>query len=155
MKMTYSEISKKHFNDWVSSGLALWPHHVKKRERLENSFSRILESSKETAFICKDIDGEPVGFINASARTDYVEGSTARPVGYVEGIYVKPGYRRRGIAKMLVKQAEKWALKNGCAEMGSDTGLKNAQSRKFHIKAGFKETEKIIHFIKKIKQEAQ
>lgn len=149
--MNFYKISKQDFKEWVSMNLALWPHYNKKKKRLEQIFNGILKSPKQMAFLCKNDNNEPVAFINISLRTDYVEGSTASPVGYVEGIYVKPEYRKQGVAKELVKLAEKWAKNYGCKELGSDTELGNINGQKFHKNLGFKEANKIVHFIKKIK----
>ncbi len=107
--MNFREISEDNFNEWLSMGLALWPHH--KREELEKKFRVYLKSDKYKHFLAQNKDGEYLGFINLSLRHDYVEGSSSSPVGYIEGIYVKPKYRKQGVAKKLVKQAENWAKK--------------------------------------------
>ena len=146
--MNFCEISNKNFNEWVSMGLALWPGHKKKG--LEKIFRSELKFDKYKHFLAQNADGEYLGFINLSLRNDYVEGSSSNPVGYVEGIFVKPKYRKQGVAKELIKQAEKWAKKQGCIELGSDTELRNVKSQKFHKNLGFKKAEVIVHYIKKI-----
>ncbi|EKE01709.1 MAG: GCN5-related N-acetyltransferase, partial [uncultured bacterium] len=88
-------------------GLALWPH-CKKKE-LEKEFCAELKSGKHEHFLAQNKDGEYLGFINLSLRSDYVQGSSSRPVGYVEGIFVTPKSRKQGVAKELIKQAERWA----------------------------------------------
>jgi len=141
--------SKKYFNDWVIMGVALWPHHTKKE--ISKEFNKQLLSNKYKTFIGLNESNEPIAFINLSLRTDYVEGSKFNPVGYVEGIYVKPEYRKLGIAKGLVGVAEYWAKQRGCREIASDTALSNIDSQKFHKDIGFIKTDTIVHFIKKIK----
>ncbi len=148
--MHFCKISKSDFDEWVSMGIALWPRYRKRKKLLEQTFRQILKSPKYTAFICKN-NNEPTAFINISLRVDYVEGSAKSPVGYVEGIYVKPKYRKQGISKELMRLAENWAQKRGCKEIGSDTELSNADSQKFHKNLGFKEVDRIVHFIKEIK----
>lgn len=147
--MQFCEISKKDFNDWVKMGIALWPQYPEKET--EEAFKQILKSRVQTAFLCKTDNNEPVAFINLSLRSDYVEGATMDPVGYIEGIYVKPAYREMGLARELVKLAEKWAVQHECKELGSDTEVANFQSQVFHKKTGFKEVETIVHFIKRLK----
>ena len=93
---------------------------------------------------------EYIGFINLSIRIDYVEGSNSSPVAYVEGIYVKPEYRNKGIAKSLIANGEEWARFKGCTQMGSDIEMDNDISYKFHQKIGFDEANRIICFIKDI-----
>ncbi len=130
-------------------GIALWPHA--KKNGLEKEFRADLKSSKYKHFLAQNKDSEYLGFINLSLRSDYVQGSSSSPVGYIEGIYVKPKYRKQGVAKEFIKQAEKWAKKQGCKELGSDTELSNADSQKFHKNLGFKKADTIVHYIRKIK----
>lgn len=145
--MNFSEISKDNFDEWVKMGIALWPHA---KRRLKKEFEAPLKTDTYTQFLAQNADGEYLGFINLSLRSDYVQGATSSPVGYVEGIYVKPKYRKQGVAKELIKQAEKWAKKQGCKELGSDAELKNRVSQKFHTNLGFKKDDVIVHYIKKI-----
>lgn len=36
-----------------------------------------------------------IGFAQCQLRCDYVEGTKTTPVGYLEGIFIKDGYRRK------------------------------------------------------------
>jgi len=91
-----------------------------------------------------------VGVSNGSLRREYVNGAGNGVKGYLESIYVLPEYRRYGIATELVKVVERWATRNGCREMASDCLLSNTDSYDFHLKIGFKETERNIFFLKKL-----
>lgn len=146
--MNISKISEKYFNDWVAMGVALWPQNTKRE--LTKEFRALLRSKKYATFIARSDQGETVAFINLSLRSDYVEGSSSNPVAYVEGIYVKPKYRQAGMAKELIKRAERWTRKKCCTELASDTELQNRASQKFHKSIGFKKAGTIVHFIKKI-----
>ncbi len=152
--MNFCEVSKKDFKEWLEMGFALWPHYKKKGDELKTILESIIKSRKQTAFLCKNNDNKPIAFINISLRSDYVQGSKTSPVGYIEGIFVKPKYRNQGIAKELIKIAEKWTMKKGCKELGSDAELDNTDSQKFHKKLGFKEANKIVSFIKTINSES-
>ncbi len=79
-----------------------------------------------------------------------MEGSSSSPVGYVEGIYVKPEYRKQGIARALLGLGEEWSRAHGCNEFASDTEIENVESQAFHLRAGFEEAQTIVHFIKKL-----
>ena len=89
-------------------------------------------------------NNEAVAFISLSLRRDYVEGTDSSPVGYLEGIFVKPAFRSRGIAKELFLFAKKWAISQGCTELASDCELDNEISKLFHMQLGFKEANCII-----------
>lgn len=145
--MQYQKLKKKDFENWLEMTLTLWPDH--KKEDLKKELQDIIKSKKEETFIAKD-DSKYVGFINISLRYEYIEGSKTSPVGYVEGIYIEPKYRKKGIASELLKHGEKWAKQKGAQEMASDTGLKNKISQNFHKKLDFKVADTIVHFIKKI-----
>lgn len=150
--MNIIPISKKYFNDWLDLGLALWPHYRKKKDTLKKIFAKILKSSRETAFLYQR-EGACVAFINVSIRSDYVEGSHGSRVGYIEGIYVRPKYRKQGIAKKMIQTAEQWSKKHGCAELGSCALIRNIKSQRFHKKIGFEKVNTTVNFIKKIKGE--
>ncbi|MCR5611334.1 MAG: GNAT family N-acetyltransferase [Clostridiales bacterium] len=83
-------------------------------------------------------------------RRDYVEGCETSPVGYLEGVGVKEGFRRRGIARKLVLECEQWAREKGCTEFASDCELKNTASLDFHLGVGFREENRIICFKKSL-----
>jgi aminoglycoside 6'-N-acetyltransferase I len=71
-------------------------------------------------------------------------------VGYLEGIFVREAYRRRGFAGELLAACEGWARSRGCVEFASDCELSNACSLAFHLCAGFSEANRIICFAKKL-----
>ena len=50
----------------------------------------------------------PIGFAQCQLRYDYVEGTRTTPVGYLEGIFIKDGYRNKGYAKELLSECEAW-----------------------------------------------
>lgn len=91
-----------------------------------------------------------IGFAQCGLRHDYVEGTDSSPVGYLEGIFVSEEYRNRGIAGDMLEACQKWAKEQGCAEFASDCELVNEGSRKFHLRMGFEEANRIICFIKKL-----
>ena len=125
----------------------LWESHTV--DELEADFVEILHD-KKSAFFIKYINTLPVGFAQCGLRTDYVEGTESSPVGYLEGIFIKEGYRGKGYAKELLLHCETWAKNMGCTEFASDCELDNLGSYKFHLAMGFDEANRIICFKKKI-----
>ena len=83
-------------------------------------------------------------------RHDYVEGTKTSPVGYLEGIFVKEGFRCKGYAKALLSACEEWARANGCREFASDCEIVNESSFLFHKATGFTEANRIICFTKQL-----
>jgi len=93
-----------------------------------------------------------IGMAQSSVRRDYVEGTDSgnsdSKVGYLEGIFVRPEHRSKGIAKALIVECENWARQMGCKEFASDCRLQNEESYHFHLKIGFTEVGRNIHFAK-------
>ena len=116
---------------------------------LEKDFSKIASSDTAVCFI-KYFGDVPIGFAQCSLRNDYVEGTSGSPVGYLEGVFIKEGHRKKGYAKELLLACEKWARDKGCSEFASDCELTNENSLKFHLSMGFDEANRIICFRKDI-----
>ncbi len=134
-------VNKHNINAWAELCNQLWPNSSK--EELIDTF----KEGKENAFMYR-LDNQYIAFINLSIRSDYVEGSETSPVGYVEGIYVKPDYRGQGISRLLIEHAEKWSMDQGFKELASDCELANSESIVFHNRVGFTEANRIVCFIK-------
>lgn len=107
-------------------------------------------SKEDVQFFLKYDRNIPVGFAQCQLRYDYVEGTNTSPVGYLEGIFVKEEYRRKGYAKELLSECEKWAKEKGCKEFASDCETDNDSSFRFHTALGFDEANRIICFTKKL-----
>ena len=116
---------------------------------LAEEFRELLKNA-ETACFLKYVDSRPVAFAQCQLRHDYVEGTDSSPVGYLEGIFVAEGYRRKGYAAELLAECEKWAKEKGCTEFASDCELDNAESLRFHLALGFMEANRIICFRKEL-----
>ena len=125
--------------------LELWPAHT--AAELTKELSPLLESEEAAFFIAANGSG-PVGFAQCQLRRDYVEGAQTSPVGYLEGIYIRPPYRGQGWARALLRECEGWAASKGCREFASDCELDNLASQAFHLHAGFAEAGRVVCFIK-------
>lgn len=82
--------------------------------------------------------GALVGFAEVALRP-YAEGCTTTPVGYLEGWYVSPDYRRTGVGRALLAAAEGWARDAGCREFASDADPGNTGSVAAHEALGFED----------------
>lgn len=118
-------------------------------EELAAEFAETMKD-ENSAFFIKSENDTAVGFAQCNLRTDYVEGTESSPVGYLEGIFVKEGYRNKGYARELLTACENWAKDMGCSEFASDCELSNTGSLYFHKAMGFDEVNRIICFKKSI-----
>lgn len=131
----------------ASSAQQLWPHH--ELSELEAEFAPLLTASDAAVFLAFQ-EASPAGFAQCQLRRDYVEGTDSSPVGYLEGIYVVPEFRKTGVARALLTACEDWAKEKGCREFASDCELTNEESLRFHLNVGFCEANRIICFTKKL-----
>lgn len=102
------------------------------------------------AFIANDESGGALGFAEISVRRDFVNGCDSSPVLYLEGIFVLPAHRERGISRALCRAAEHWGAAEGIREFASDSMIDNDVSIKAHLHLGFEETERVVYFRKLI-----
>ncbi len=88
--------------DWLRMRSALWPHATG-REHKEEMASFLDAPDKFTQFMARAASGEALGFVEASIRSDYVNGTEHSPVAFLEGLYVKQAARRKGVGRALVE----------------------------------------------------
>jgi aminoglycoside 6'-N-acetyltransferase I len=133
--------------DWLRMRLLLWTYAT--AEGFASQLDPTLADPDMAVFIAALPDGRRVGFLEAGMRA-YGEGCETSPVGYVEGIYVDEDLRGRGVALRLMRAAEDWARGMGCHEIASDTWLENEASIQMHLRLGYEEMERLVHFAKKL-----
>ena len=99
--------------------IQMWKSHT--IEELARKFYDYISQDKGRVFIAV-ADAGAVGFAQCGLRHDYVDGTASSPVGYLEGIFIKAEYRKRGLARDLLETCQKWAKEQGCTEFASDCG---------------------------------
>lgn len=102
----------------------------------------------DVVFLAEELGGNIIGFIEVDLRSHADGCDPSRPVGYIEGWYVAPPYRRRRVGAKLVAAAEDWARNQGCTEMASDTWLDALHSQRAHEALGFEVVDRCIHYRK-------
>jgi aminoglycoside 6'-N-acetyltransferase I len=137
------------FDAWVAMRHALWPDH--EAEELRDDAARMRAGDptpyiKIMTYVAED-GGRLYGFLEASLR-GCADRCCSSPVGYIEGWYVTPEKRGKGIGSALVQAAENWARGEGCMEMASDAHADNDASRKAHRALGYDESRPVVQFRK-------
>jgi len=148
--MIIREVNINDIDAWSEMRTALWPdtddNHLSEITQYFNGQSIDIVQ----AYIA-EFDGHIIGFIELNLR-NFAEGSLNSKVPYIEGWYIKPEYQGKGFGKQLMLYAEKWAISKGFSELASDTEVTNEKSINMHKHMGFMETERIVCFLKKIKE---
>lgn len=132
-------------DDWLALRELLWPESTREDHAAE--MDRVAEDPfRFGQFVARDEAGARLGFAEVSLRTDYVNGTESSPVAFIEGLFVLPHARRRGVAGALMAEIVAWGRARGCSELASDALLDNTGSHAMHAALGFTETERVIFF---------
>src|SRR5687768_1085889 len=148
-KMTMERCSSLDQPGWLDFRMALWPDATADDHRGYMAIS-LAQPERFLQLMMYDASRVPIGFIEGSIRGDYVNGTETSPVGFIEGVYVSPSWRRKGVARELFAAIGDWARARGCRELASDALLDNEASRRAHLALGFTETERVVYFTKKL-----
>ena len=120
---------------WAAMRSRLWP----------DAGADELEREPPALGLVAEAEGRLVGFAEASVR-NYAEGAPPGSAAYLEGIWVDPDHRRRGIGRALLAAVEHWARRQGLAWLGSDALIDNEASHGWHRAVGLAEVERIVVF---------
>lgn len=129
---------------------ALWPTPAREHAgEIERYFTGKVPEPLEV-LLAFDEQGRAIGLIELSIRA-YAEGCATDRVAFVEGWYVDPNARGKGVGAALISAAESWAARSqGCTELGSDTEVENLSSAAAHRAVGFVETGVVRCFKKSL-----
>ena len=147
MSFTIRRATHEDKPDWLRMRQRLWPEAP--IEYLNFDLDDRLADPDYAVFVASNADGQRVAFIEAGLR-GYGEGCETSPVGYIEAWYVDEHIRGQKLGRELVHTAEGWAREKGCIEMASDTWLDNETSIAAHVKLGYEEVERLVHFVKRL-----
>lgn len=130
---------------WAGMRALLWPEAS--ASALTEELAGIISSDEAWGFIAETAAGLPAGFAEVEIRKA-ANGCDSRPVPFLEGIWVKPEYRRQGAGWRLIQYAEAFLGVRGFRELGSDALIDNRVSHASHLAWGFSETERVVYFRK-------
>jgi len=147
---TIRSVTAADTQEWLRMRHALWPDGSLTQHRQD--IDRYLAGDRREpaeVLLALTANSAPVGFAELSIR-NIVDGCSTDRVAYLEGWYVVPESRRKGIGRTLIHAAEQWAIRQGCTEFGSDSEIDNDVSRAAHLRSGFQETGRVRTFYKKL-----
>ncbi|HJS20999.1 MAG TPA: GNAT family N-acetyltransferase [Anaerolineales bacterium] len=133
--------------EWLWMRHGLWPEAP--LEYLALDLDALLVDEDAAVFLAFNADGQPVAFIEVRLRA-YAEGCETSPVGYIEAWFVGIHVRGQKLGRDLIGVAEQWARERGCSEMASDTWLDNEAGIAAHLRMGYQEADRLVHFVKRL-----
>ena len=146
MDITIRRVTQEDKAEWLRMRKGIWPEWAD--EYLGVDLDHILASDNDVVFFAC-VDGKPIGLTEARIR-EYGEGCSTSPVGYLEGWFVQEEYRGKGVVGIMTQAAEDWIREKGCTEVASDTWLENEPSIRAHVKMGYVEVERLVHYVKRL-----
>ena len=104
-----------------------------------------LDKEREKVFVA-EVNGIVAGYIHAEKyQTLYFE-----PMINILGLAVSSEFRRRGIGRMLLKRAERWANEVGIHKLRLNSGASRKEAHLFYRAMGCSNEKGQIRFIKDI-----
>lgn len=138
--------------DWLLLRSEFIPElSLEEQRNFLRDFSR--GSAAFCAFVASDPERGLLGFAEVAVRTDFVNGCRQRPALFLEGIFVRPEHRGRGVARALCDAAGIWGLERGCREFASDVNDDDHNSLAAHVGLGFEVTERVVYFRRPLVEE--
>ena len=144
-QVTVRPLRETDLDDWFRLRKMLWDGTEDDDHKSE--MIDILDHHDTQLVLVADAGGRLVGFLEASIRP-FVEDCDTDHVGYLEGWFVEPAFRKQSVGRQLVAVAEAWAQEKGCTEMASDAELGNDRSLAAHLSLGYQETSRLVHLRK-------
>jgi aminoglycoside 6'-N-acetyltransferase I len=132
---------------------ALWPESSlgEQHKEVESWFANGSAGTLPAAILVSHTPNQSlIGFLEVSLRSHADGCDPAHPVGYVEGWYVIPEARGRGVGAALMRAAEDWARTHGAREMASDALIDNHPSELAHRALGYEVVDRCVHLRKSI-----
>ena len=104
-----------------------------------------LDKGREKVFVA-EVNGIVAGYIHAEKyQTLYAE-----PMINILGLAVSSKFRRRGIGRLLLKYAERWANELGINKIRLNSGASRKEAHLFYRAMGYNNEKGQIRFIKDI-----
>lgn len=146
MSLAIRELGPADLDLWAGLANKLWPEDPPEAHRAEIAATLGPGLGGRRGFVA-EAQGAAAGFAELGLRP-YANGCATRPVAFLEGVWVAPRARRRGVGRALVAHLEAVARAEGLHEIGSDALVANRASRAAHRAWGFEEVERVVCFRK-------
>lgn len=110
-------------------------------------FEKDFKSGKGAVFAIEK-DSQYIGYIFVLTFTPGMEKASKFSPAYISDLHIEKSFRRKGFAKKLIKEAEKWAKSKNKKEISLDVGTFNKRAINLYKKSKFQ--DKSIKLEKKL-----
>ena len=141
--MNLSDITTNDFADWLTMRVALYGELEPGAHEAE--MLDIHARDDWHLWFLLDEQGQRIGMVELSLR-NVVDGCLSSPVAYVEGLYIVPEQRNKGLGKQVMHLLFDWAAAQDYSEMALNTPLPNSGSQRFYAALGFSENERVVEY---------
>jgi len=102
-------------------------------EQVRERLGRIGRGRDSVAYVAESPKEGVIGWVHVYRR-DLIETETDAEIG---GLVVGEGYRRRGIGRLLLERAERWAYERGCVAMNARSNIVREDAHSFYQSIGY------------------
>lgn len=150
-EITIRPVNPRDVASWLRLRHTLWPDgtEAEHREEIARFFAGRAREPM-AVLVAEDAATHVFGFAELSIRP-YAEGCHSDRVAYLEGWFVVPEARGRGVGRALIGAAEEWGRSQGCVEFASDSDADNAAGAAVHRALGFTEVSVVRCFRKDLR----
>ncbi len=111
-------------------------------DELKTSLENLLAQTQESCLIFSECEGRRSGYFLGLLKNCLAEDPAQ--VGYLNGLYVTPEYRQKGIAKLLYQEGLAWFKSLGLTSIELYLAEGNTAAFRFWEKQGYGLAEKIL-----------
>jgi aminoglycoside 6'-N-acetyltransferase I len=119
MKITIRPATPADAPAWEGMRCAMWPDGCDDHAMEIASFFAGTLPEPEAVMIAETEEHQAIALLELSIRRD-IPTLEGQPVGYVEGLYIKPEARGRDLARQLLQESRNWAREQNCIGFASD-----------------------------------
>lgn len=117
------------------------------REEVEERFNHLQRLTEHHILVAED-DGVIIGWIHVHG----IHSLSSPPYVEVRGIVVDSQCRQHGVGRLLMTEAENWALENGYRVVRLRSGTQRPESHHFSPKLGYERTKTQHHYQKVLRE---
>jgi aminoglycoside 6'-N-acetyltransferase I len=141
--MKLAPIEKKDFALWRKMRREIYP--IIDPEYDQREMEQISVSGIWFCYFIENETGETIGLVELSSR-NIVDNCLSSPVAYLEGLYLEPECRGRGLGKQAARLVFDWCRERGFSELATDAELANTAAQNFYRALGFEETDRVVEY---------